>query len=117
MELFTILKTPVNEWGTKPTADSIADITKNLGGFITEIEAGYQGKRLFAIWINPARSEAQQLHTLGHELCHLDRQHLDRLTRDEAETEAREQADEYTRRFIKGEFDAWRVDSSRLHYQ
>ena len=122
MEYFTILQTPVDEWQTiKEAPPAIrAEVIEKCNGFITEVNAGHKGKRLFAIWINPERTEAQQLHTIGHELAHLDRLHLDRLHLDRAEVEqneaeARAAAASYAERYARGDFDAWKVDSSRLH--
>lgn len=111
MEFFKILKTPVETWDTIADADQETrqEIRAKCNGFITEITAGHQGKRLFAIWINPERTEAQQLHTLGHELAHLDRLHLERLTVEQAEAEARAAAAAYAERYSKGEFEQWEI--------
>lgn len=108
MEYFRIIRAPLESFGITD-AEALQEIRQNCGGFVTEIDAGHKGKRLFGIWINADRSEAQQLLTIGHELCHIDRLHLDRLTRSEAEAEAREQAQAYAERYTKGEFNAWEI--------
>lgn len=117
MEYFTIIKKPVEEWQPMKEAPPAirAEVIEKCNGFITEVNAGHNGKRLFAIWINPARTEAQQLLTVGHELCHLDRLHLDRGEVEQDEAEARAAAAAYADRYTKGDFNAWQIDSSRLH--
>ena len=113
MEYFTLLQNPVEEWQTitGSDAEAIADIKTHLRGLVTEIDAGHKGQRLFAIWVNPALSEPERIRTIGHELCHIDRQHLDRygLRHPVAEAEATEHADEYAQRYLRGEFDKWKI--------
>ena len=113
MEYFTILRQTVDEWQkiAGVDADATEDLRTHLRGLVTEIDAGHKGQRFFAIWVNPALSEPEQLQTIGHELCHIDRQHLDRygLRHQVAEAEAKEHADEYADRYKKGEFDKWNI--------
>ena len=114
MFYFTILQTPVESWETIAGADAetIEDIRTHARGFLTEIDAGHLGQRYFGIWINPAFPEPeQQLHTIGHELAHLDKMHLDKygLRNPQAEAEAARLADQYAKRFQRGDFDEWNI--------
>ena len=90
-----------------------ANLAECFGGFITEIDKGHNGERYFGIVVNAMRTPAQQLHTIGHELAHLDRLHLDRLNeqeREKLEHEAEELADQYAQRYTSGDFDKWKVN-------
>lgn len=113
MEYFTILRQTVDEWQTIAgvDADATEDLRTHLRGLVTEIDAGYKGHRLFAVWVNPALSEPERIRTIGHELCHIDRKHLDRygLRHPAAEAEAARLADQYAKRFQRGDFDAWNI--------
>lgn len=113
MFYFSILQTPVESWYTiaGADADTLTEIRAKLRGFITEIDAGHQGQRYFGIWINPAFPEPEQLMTIGHELAHLDKMHLDKygLRNPQAEAEAARLADQYAKRFQRGDFDAWNI--------
>ena len=108
MEYFRIIRAPIETFGIDDK-EALQEIRQNCGGFVTEITAGHDGKRLFGIWINTDRSPAQQLLTIGHELCHVDRMHLDRQSVTEAEAEAREQAQAYAAAYTRGDFTAWEI--------